>query len=204
MFKPLSSKQKKKKLNRLKGSMIDTINSETRSLINTMFDNEQNSCGECNLCCKLPEISEMQKPSLKTCQYLINEKCSVYNTRPKVCQNFYCGYRNIKKLNNEKYRPDKCGLYIFASNSHIKDNISGKKVAKFITINIWETYYNAFMENEKILKEVVDTLWKEGCMVIMREYSVWGSKEEEIEYIPHPQIKFLFFAQRKDNKISLI
>jgi hypothetical protein len=47
------------------------------------------------------------------CAYHQN-KCLIYQIRPKVCQNYYCAW--VQGLFPEWMRPDKCGLLISVEN----------------------------------------------------------------------------------------
>ena len=81
-------------------------------------------CGECNSCCKLsPLLTPEEFESglyaytlMKTeysdgpvvtvprnengCMYLINGKCSIYDTRPKACRVFDCRTSTFEKYQN--------------------------------------------------------------------------------------------------------
>lgn len=48
-------------------------------------------CGECSLCCKLIEITEIGKPARQWCPDWDKGKgCTIYENRPDVCRNFSC------------------------------------------------------------------------------------------------------------------
>ena len=52
-----------------------------------------NKCGDCNMCCKLPEIPSVKKKSFKWCDNCnIGKSCNIYNNRPKECKEFYCAF----------------------------------------------------------------------------------------------------------------
>ncbi|RSK28806.1 YkgJ family cysteine cluster protein [Bacillus sp. HMF5848] len=46
-------------------------------------------CSECGLCCKkislIPELRQYDRGD-GTCKYLIESRCSIYDTRPQVCR----------------------------------------------------------------------------------------------------------------------
>lgn len=70
-------------------------------------------CGSCSVCCTSLRIEE---PSLKKladvpCHNLRTQGgCAIYNDRPQVCRNWYCGWR-IMKIGPEM-RPDRSGVLI--------------------------------------------------------------------------------------------
>ena len=70
------------------------------------------SCGDCNMCCKLPEINfkELKKKSFEWCKNCeIGVGCKIYDTRPKGCKDFYCLYHG--GMTNLK--PNKVGFFIY-------------------------------------------------------------------------------------------
>ena len=51
------------------------------------------TCGDCAMCCKLPEIKALDKPRDTWCIHCsTRKKCDAYETRPTPCRDFYCGY----------------------------------------------------------------------------------------------------------------
>jgi len=68
-----------------------------------------NNCGECDICCKVFNIPEINSPKGEDCQFC-DSGCRVYETRPQVCIDFECAYL----VNNwrEELRPDKCGVVV--------------------------------------------------------------------------------------------
>jgi hypothetical protein len=49
------------------------------------------SCGDCNLCCKIPGVSALQKKNLTWCAHCdIGKGCKIYETRPQECREFRC------------------------------------------------------------------------------------------------------------------
>ena len=54
-----------------------------------------NECGECTLCCELPEIHDkgFEKESYEMCKHCeLTKGCKVYKKRPETCQAFMCLY----------------------------------------------------------------------------------------------------------------
>lgn len=71
-------------------------------------------CGECSECCISLKINdlEIKKNADTKCQNLLpNGGCSIYKSRPVVCQSWYCGWRRFQEL-DDSMRPDKSGLMI--------------------------------------------------------------------------------------------
>ena len=78
------------------------------------------TCGECTLCCKLPEIvwrtdppvgrPPLDKPMNTLCSYCVEGKgCTIYADRPLSCAGFQCLW--LMGLMPEDLRPDKVGGY---------------------------------------------------------------------------------------------
>lgn len=70
------------------------------------------SCGECTACCTVMAIDkpEMQKEAGVTCRHCSGSGCSIYETRPALCQHFHCGWRQLPIL-DESWRPDLSGVF---------------------------------------------------------------------------------------------
>lgn len=75
------------------------------------------SCGTCRVCCKLPNIPELNKPLDTWCTHVNRERasergCSVFGTaqRPSVCSAFSCGW--ALGMGDAEDRPDRLGVLI--------------------------------------------------------------------------------------------
>ncbi len=68
-------------------------------------------CGECTLCCIVPGIDkpDLQKVPASVCRFCANG-CEIYETRPDVCREYYCGWRKLPMLPDD-WRPDKFGVF---------------------------------------------------------------------------------------------
>ena len=68
-------------------------------------------CGECQLCCKLERITELEKPRSKWCPHLGGHVgCTIYGERPNSCRAFQCWWLQNDKL-PDALRPDRIGMY---------------------------------------------------------------------------------------------
>jgi hypothetical protein len=71
-------------------------------------------CGTCTICCKTLKIDvpELKKLAGVSCQHCTEgHGCRIYETRPPVCKQWYCGWRLIPEL-TDHWRPDRCGVLI--------------------------------------------------------------------------------------------
>jgi hypothetical protein len=69
-------------------------------------------CGECTLCCKIPCIPSLAKPSDRWCPHCdIGKGCKVYSFRPKACVEFRCLWLDNDAI-KEEHRPDKIHFYV--------------------------------------------------------------------------------------------
>ena len=73
----------------------------------------QRECGACTACCRTLKIEapELKKLADVLCPHCANGGCAIYQSRPRVCQAWYCGWRRMRHLNDE-WRPDRCGILI--------------------------------------------------------------------------------------------
>lgn len=66
-----------------------------------------NSCGNCNMCCKITCVPELKKPVNAWCSFCtIGKGCEVYERRPPTCRNYICLWLSDSLPDN--LRPDKC------------------------------------------------------------------------------------------------
>lgn len=67
-------------------------------------------CGDCNECCILLRITELDKEADVACEHLSNHRCSIYDDRPRSCRKFECLW--LKGEVPEDLRPDRSGVMI--------------------------------------------------------------------------------------------
>lgn len=66
-------------------------------------------CGECMVCCEYMPISTagLIKPAETLCDHcIVNQGCTIYETRPNVCRTWHCLWRRDAAMPDE-LRPDK-------------------------------------------------------------------------------------------------
>ncbi len=70
------------------------------------------ACGECTVCCTVMAIDkpEIQKEAGLTCRHCARG-CTIYETRPALCRDFYCGWRQLPIL-DDSWRPDRSGVFV--------------------------------------------------------------------------------------------
>jgi hypothetical protein len=71
-------------------------------------------CGECSLCCKLMQVDEFDKPQGTWCRHCAPGRggCTIHETRPSICRDFYCGWLVGANLGPE-WRPLTCKMIVF-------------------------------------------------------------------------------------------
>ena len=99
------------------------------------------TCGSCSLCCKLPFIEELEKPSGKWCQHCAPGKggCTIYPSRPLTCQRFMCLWLTTADL-DDRWKPTTAKMVLFLENE-------GNRIAVHVdpgSANKWreEPYYS--------------------------------------------------------------
>lgn len=71
-------------------------------------------CGECSACCVTLRIDEptIKKPQDVPCSKLTScGGCSIYESRPDVCRNWYCAWRVMPQL-DDSWRPDRSEIML--------------------------------------------------------------------------------------------
>jgi len=70
------------------------------------------SCGPCTFCCKVLEIEEFPKTAGVLCAHCAaGGGCGIYETRPQVCRDYYCQWKEDRGL-SAQLRPDKVGALL--------------------------------------------------------------------------------------------
>lgn len=66
------------------------------------------ACNSCSLCCRLLHVEELRKPAGKWCEFCKpgHGGCSIYEARPPICRNFYCGWLISSKVSNDWFPLD--------------------------------------------------------------------------------------------------
>ena len=71
------------------------------------------ACGTCMMCCKLPLIKELEKPSDRWCRHaVIGKGCGIYDDRPPVCREFHCQWLLDPGLGPE-WKPEKAKFILY-------------------------------------------------------------------------------------------
>ena len=70
------------------------------------------TCGTCSLCCKLPSVSELNKPVDTWCKHAAPGRggCMIYADRPQNCRGFICAWLSGKI--DDKWYPARCKMII--------------------------------------------------------------------------------------------
>lgn len=83
-------------------------------------------CGECTVCCKVLLIDEpdLQKlPGVMCPNCKPGAGCQIYETRPRACRGFFCGWRVMPELGDE-LRPDRSGILVRMMTEHIPPGLN--------------------------------------------------------------------------------
>jgi hypothetical protein len=66
-------------------------------------------CDECQACCEVLGIKEIEKPPQERCQHQCSTGCGIYQIRPQSCRDYKCMWLQGAILDDD-FRPDKCGV----------------------------------------------------------------------------------------------
>lgn len=112
----------------------------------------EKDCRACGLCCKVPFIPELNKPSHVMCCNRMNDGCKIYNNRPDGCRRFECLW--LKSLRTTKpmpaeLRPDRCGVFLSSDTSDIHD-------PNLIEVHVDRDYPDALAPGKSIVEYLKD------------------------------------------------
>jgi len=70
------------------------------------------ACGDCTICCTAMAVDQpdFQKHAGVPCRHCA-QGCAVYDTRPALCRDYHCGWRQLPIL-DDSWRPDLCGVFV--------------------------------------------------------------------------------------------
>jgi uncharacterized protein len=69
------------------------------------------ACGACTFCCQVLEIEELKKKAGVLCAQCSISGCTIYPSRPEVCQDYYCDWKDDRGL-SAQFRPDRIGTLL--------------------------------------------------------------------------------------------
>jgi len=87
-----------------------------------------NTCGDCNVCCEVmgftgewaefDRYKEAEKYGVvfdvwEDCNKLCDNKCTIWNDKPRICDEFNCYYITEELI--DKYKPNEFGFVIYES-----------------------------------------------------------------------------------------
>ena len=122
-----------------------------------------NPCGTCQACCRVFDISQLNKKAGKWCQHCeIGSGCRIYENRPEACSTFQCLWLqsqprpDLAKLPDE-LRPDRCKVVICATTD---PNVVGVFTLSSSQKDAWK---------KKPVRELIDLLILQGRRIELRE-----------------------------------
>ena len=111
---------------------------------------QNRECGDCNMCCKLPEIPSINKKSYNWCNNCdVGNGCKTYKSRPKKCKEFVCLY--VCGLTDLK--PNKCGFFIFPES---EQSTTHKIFTTYSEPHKLDSIPKAIMKDDKLSRLVND------------------------------------------------
>ena len=111
---------------------------------------QNRECGNCNMCCKLPEIPSINKKSYSWCKNCnIGEGCNIYEKRPEKCKEFVCLY--VTGLTDLK--PNKCGFFIFPE---LETSVKHKIFTMYSEPHKLDSIPKSIMQDNKLSQMVKD------------------------------------------------
>lgn len=131
-------------------------------------------CGDCQLCCKVMPIKDIDKPALKKCKHQkFNKGCAIYQQRPKSCRLWECAWLSGKLPSNCR-RPDKVGYVV----DIILDSVTGDDNGvpfKVSCVQIWIDPSRFPDKSIRLENSILDWLLEIDKGAIIRAGSVSGA-----------------------------
>ena len=80
-------------------------------------------CGDCNACCKVLKIEELNLPDFTVCPHLKSgyKGCTIHSSRPSACREFECVWKRTS-IGSNRHRPDRSGVMFMLQNNDQRGN----------------------------------------------------------------------------------
>lgn len=127
------------------------------------------TCGECQLCCKLVPVRELDKPAGQRCQFQRHAKgCSIYRRRPMTCSLWSCRWLNGADTADLR-RPDRSRYVIDCMPEFIRvlDHRTGQQ-SSIPCIQIWVDPRTPDAHRDQALRAYLERRSKEGYVGLAR------------------------------------
>lgn len=116
-------------------------------------------CNNCALCCKLIEVTALQKEAWKWCVHCTKHSCEIFEKewRPIACSSYKCEWL-LNESMDESLRPDRCKVifekidkenYIALIDPSRPDAWLSNKKVKEVIIEMLESNYAISISNKK-------------------------------------------------------
>lgn len=105
-------------------------------------------CGDCTACCDGQLISESHGNMFgkgKPCIFLVEQKCTVYETRPATCRKYQCAWTQV--IIDESLKPNKCGLMVSVENGDKEQFLRAIEIQEDVS---YETYQKFIQDADKL------------------------------------------------------
>ena len=93
----------------------------------------ERTCGTCTACCTLFPIDQpdLVKQAGVACRHLAGGGCGLHPAWPRVCGEWFCGWRRLPRLGDE-WRPDRSGIVVVFDPEGVPADYPERPTLKFI------------------------------------------------------------------------
>lgn len=147
----------------------------------------EKTCGNCDVCCNILEVRELNKPAFCNCKDRADHGgCGVYDTRPSICRDWSCAYILNLIPGGEEIRPNNLGLMFYPVTAENND----LGLSMLMGQEVWP---DALLSSDA---QKVLSLLSKHVLTLIRHY-----KKEEFTYVG-PQEKITEFEKRHKEYMS--
>lgn len=133
-------------------------------------------CGECQLCCEVLGVRQIQKAPDQKCAYQCKNGCQIYQIRPQECRDFSCAW--LKGEVPEELKPNVVHAFLGQVEADLKkQGIFGT----LITVHCDPANLQAYKEGA--LKDYLNAILATGTQLLILQpgeerYMRWGTVDE--------------------------
>lgn len=122
------------------------------------------SCGDCQACCTVVGVQELDKPHWTRCQHQCDIGCAIYPDRPRTCRGYSCLWAAGLLEGGEERRPDRLGIILDLRSASDSDTV---RPGDRVLIQVWEVWPEAMDQPEVagLVQRIAD-----DCLVLVRRY----------------------------------
>lgn len=120
-------------------------------------------CGDCQACCTIVGIKELDKPNWTRCPHQYAGGCDIYDERPPTCRGYSCLWQAGWLPPDKQLRPDHLGIILDLRNASGAETV---RAGDEVTVQVWEVWPGAL--EDALVRRLLDGLARQHDVIVRR------------------------------------